>query len=56
MVYLPTELWLAVFEQLTAHDVHIFKQSGRYRLEEICKLQTLQLVCRQWRVQLFFKI
>jgi hypothetical protein len=49
-MYLPTELWQDIFEQLATENVHIFKQSTEYRQTKTRELQRLQLVCRKWRV------
>ncbi|KAF2827394.1 hypothetical protein CC86DRAFT_369526 [Ophiobolus disseminans] len=48
-MYLPAELWQAVFEQYVTYDVHIFNQSTSYRRRRVRALQALQPVCRRWR-------
>ncbi|CAO2656095.1 Nn.00g048980.m01.CDS01 [Neocucurbitaria sp. VM-36] len=49
MPQLPAEIWLAIFEQLLIHDVHIFNQSRRFIYDFTLDLQTMQLVCSTWR-------
>lgn len=47
---LPAEIWQAIFQEFTTHDLHIFDQSGYYRRGITRRVQTLQLVCRTWHV------
>jgi len=51
MPFLPTELWLTIFEHFAALNTHIFEQSYEERREATRNLQRLQFVCKAWRVR-----
>lgn len=51
MPFLPTELWLIIFDHFATLNIHIFEQWYEERREATRNLQRLQFVCRAWRVR-----